>query len=51
MPMPPHRRFKCYVGMRTTEGKLRGLLSEYRWDTCAAALGLDVAANDSSGLQ
>lgn len=40
VPMPPHRRFKCYVGMRSTEGKLRALLSDYRWDTCAAVLGL-----------
>lgn len=36
--MPPHRAFKCYVGMATTEGKLRKLLSEYRWDTCRAVL-------------
>ena len=36
--MPPHRAFKCYVGMATTEGKLRRLLSEYRWDTCRAVL-------------
>lgn len=36
--MPPHRAFKCYVGMATTEGKLRRLLSEYKWDTCAKVL-------------
>lgn len=36
--MPPHRRFKCYVGMHTTEGKLRRLLREHRWDTCANVL-------------
>lgn len=38
VPMPPHRRFKCYVGMRSTEGKLRALLADHRWDTCAAVL-------------
>lgn len=41
--MPPHRYFKCYVGTRTTEGKLRRLLRDHQWDTCAnvlhAALG------------
>ncbi len=40
VPMPPHRRFKCYVGMRSTETKLRNLLRDYKWDTCAAVLGL-----------
>lgn len=38
VPMPPHRRFKCYVGMRSTEGKLRKLLRDHRWDTCANVL-------------
>ena len=38
--MPPHRRFKCYVGLDTTEAKLRALLADntLRWDTCAAVL-------------
>ncbi len=36
--MPPHRYFKCYVGTRTTEGKLRRLLAKHRWDTCANVL-------------
>lgn len=39
--MPLVRRFKCYVGMKTTEGKLRRLLSRHRFTTCAAALGLE----------
>ncbi|MDX2132157.1 MAG: polysaccharide deacetylase family protein [Planctomycetota bacterium] len=36
--MPPHRYFKCYVGTRTTEAKLRRLLARHRWDTCANVL-------------
>jgi polysaccharide deacetylase family protein (PEP-CTERM system associated) len=40
VPMPLHRRFKCYVGLGTTERKLRALLREYRWGTCAEVLGL-----------
>lgn len=32
--MPIYRRFKCYVGQGTTEGKLRGLLKRYRFTTC-----------------
>jgi polysaccharide deacetylase family protein (PEP-CTERM system associated) len=38
--MPIKRRFKCYVGLNSTEAKLRMLLDGYRFDTCAAALGL-----------
>jgi polysaccharide deacetylase family protein (PEP-CTERM system associated) len=41
VPMPLHRRFKSYVGLRTTRGKLRMLLERYRFDTCAAVLGLE----------
>ena len=40
VPMPLHRRFKSYVGLRTTKRKLRMLLSKYRFDTCAAVLGV-----------
>ena len=52
--MPPHRRFKCYVGMKTTEPKLRALLARHRWDTCervlAQALGAEsIAAVSDSG--
>lgn len=38
VPMPPHRRFKCYVGMARTEGKLRALLAEHRWAACETVL-------------
>jgi peptidoglycan-N-acetylglucosamine deacetylase len=41
VPMPLGRRFKCYVGLKTTRGKLQALLARYRFDTCAAVLGLD----------
>lgn len=40
-PMPLHRRFKCYVGLRTTKSKLRMLLRSFRFDTCAGVLGVD----------
>lgn len=46
VPMPPHRRFKCYVGMRSTESKLRSLLSEHRWDTCRSVLNSSLPAAD-----
>lgn len=38
VPMPLKRRFKCYVGLRSTEGKLRRLLERHQFDTCAAVL-------------
>jgi polysaccharide deacetylase family protein (PEP-CTERM system associated) len=41
MPMQPHRRFKSYVGLHTTQRKLDMLLRTYRFDTCAAVLGLE----------
>ncbi|MHC4427134.1 MAG: polysaccharide deacetylase family protein [Planctomycetota bacterium] len=41
VPMPLHRRFKSYVGIKSTEGKLRMLLERYRFDSCAQVLGLD----------
>jgi polysaccharide deacetylase family protein (PEP-CTERM system associated) len=34
VPMPPHRRFKCYVGLHTTRRKLQILLERFQWDTC-----------------
>jgi polysaccharide deacetylase family protein (PEP-CTERM system associated) len=40
VPMPLHRRFKSYVGLATTAGKLRMLLENYRFDTCAAVVGV-----------
>ena len=54
VPMPPHRRFKCYVGCASTEGKLRHMLTKYRWDTCAAVLGLrttESVAEDAESAQ
>lgn len=36
--MPIHRRFKSYVGLRTTARKLRMLLETYRFDTCQSVL-------------
>lgn len=47
VPMPLHRRFKCYVGMHTTASKLRMLLEHYRFATCAQVLGL-AALGDGS---
>lgn len=41
VPMPLHRRFKCYIGLGTTRRKLKMLLDRYRFDTCAAVLGLN----------
>ena len=41
VPMPPHRKFKSYVGLRTAKDKLRMLLDRYRFDTCASVLGID----------
>ncbi len=38
VPMPLHRRFKCYVGLHSTAGKLKMLLERYRFDTCASLL-------------
>lgn len=37
-PMPAYRRFKCYVGQGTTEGKLRRLLRKHRFATCYEVL-------------
>lgn len=38
VPMPLHRRFKCYTGMASTEGKLRRLLGRHPFTTCRAVL-------------
>ena len=40
IPMPLHRRFKSYVGLRTTADKLRMILATYKFDTCAAVVGI-----------
>lgn len=42
VPMPPHRRFKCYVGTASTTGKLRRLLRDHAWAPCRDVLGIDV---------
>jgi polysaccharide deacetylase family protein (PEP-CTERM system associated) len=52
--MPLHRRFKCYVGLGTTERKLRHLLNTYRWGTCHQVLEQSVLARahiPSGGLR
>ena len=36
--MPIHRRFKSYVGLSTTENKLRNLLRNYDFTTCKEVL-------------
>jgi len=41
VPMPMVRRFKCYVGLKSTEAKFDMLLKRYRFNTCAAVLGLE----------
>jgi len=43
VPMPLRRRFKSYIGLRSTEDKLRMLLDRYRFDTCQAVLGIEDA--------
>jgi peptidoglycan-N-acetylglucosamine deacetylase len=40
VPMPLHRRFKSYVGLSSTAGKLQMLLDRYRFDTCASVVGV-----------
>lgn len=38
VPMPLHRRFKCYVGLGTTMPKLEALLSRRRFAPCGEVL-------------
>ncbi|MBN1588206.1 MAG: polysaccharide deacetylase family protein [Pirellulales bacterium] len=38
MPMPLYRRFKCYIGQKTTASKLRKLLARHRFSTCYEVL-------------
>ncbi len=45
VPMPLTRRFKCYVGLDTTCDKLRMLLDRFRFNTCAAVLGVSENGN------
>jgi polysaccharide deacetylase family protein (PEP-CTERM system associated) len=44
LPMGPARRFKCYVNLKTTEGKIQRLLSEFPMSTFA-----DWIANSALG--
>ena len=37
-PMPLHRKFKCYVGLDTTEEKLRMLLNNFEFSSCGKIL-------------
>src|SRR5689334_22845699 len=41
VPMPLTRRFKCYVGTKSTQKKLKMLLARYSFTTCADLLGLE----------
>ena len=38
VPMPPHRRFKCYVGLASTQRKLERLLADHAWEPCGRYL-------------
>lgn len=48
VPMPLTRKFKCYVGLGSTRAKLRMLLRRYRFNTCAAVLGLEDRSGERS---
>ena len=41
VPMPPHRKFKCYVGLGSTRQKLLNMLERYRFATCASVMGIE----------
>lgn len=49
--MPLNRRFKCYIGLHSTKAKLRMLLQRYRFDTCAAVLGLEASSGEGGDLE
>jgi hypothetical protein len=51
VPMPLHRRFMCYVGIKSTEKKLKMLLGRYAFTTCADLLGLGERTWDASPAQ
>lgn len=40
VPMPLHRRFKCYVNTSGTKDKLRALLKHYQFTSCADLLNI-----------
>ncbi|MHC4989538.1 MAG: XrtA system polysaccharide deacetylase [Planctomycetota bacterium] len=50
VPMPLARRFKCYVGLKSTERKLRMLLERYEFGTCAEVLGKRLGAKGDGSL-
>jgi len=50
VPMPPRRKFQSYVGLRTSERKLRKLLATYRFGPCSAVLDLHRSAETSPML-
>ncbi len=45
VPMPLHRRFKCYVNTRGTKRKLLKLLRLYAFASCAEVLGIDPSSD------
>lgn len=46
-PMPPHRRFKCYVGLASTRRKLERLLADNAWEPCGSVLERALGARPS----
>jgi len=44
MKLPPARRFKSYVNLKTTERKFQRLLRDFEWAPVAAVLGLALGA-------
>lgn len=49
VPMPLSRRFKCYVGLKSTKAKLCMLLERYRFATCAEVVGVRPAESEAIG--
>jgi polysaccharide deacetylase family protein (PEP-CTERM system associated) len=41
VPMPLHRRFKCYVNTGGTKAKLLKLMQQYQFESCARVLGIE----------
>ena len=41
LPMRRSQRFKCYHNRDQTELRLRELLGQYRFDSCAAVMGME----------
>ena len=48
VPMPLKRRFKCYVVLDTTRGKLDNLLANFQWAACETILGLDSPSTEAA---